>query len=121
MMQPREGTQMVLSREEIKDYMGCLREGILAEVMDNALGHILGAPAISPLLILDVNDYETADGEDFNAEAWDDRQGYIYAPATRENWKVCYRIARALVKGPVTLTDKGNMKLELPGIITVNC
>ena len=105
--------------EEVKDYMGWLRDGIFAEVVDNSRGHLVGAPAISPLLILDVNDYVPADGEEFDPEAWATRQGYIYAPATRENWKFCFRLARALVKGPVVVTDRENMTLELPSITTI--
>ena len=105
--------------DEVKDYMGWLRDGIFAEVVDNLRGHLVGAPAISPLLILDVNDYVPTDGEEFDPEAWDARQGYIFAPATRENWKICFRMARSLVKGPVTVTDRDNMKLELPSTITI--
>jgi len=112
---------IILTKDEIEMHRPYLRDGIAAGIWNNSDGHISDAPKLSALIEIDVNDYVRPVGEDWDVDAWEARQGYIYAPATRENWKVCYRIARGFMKGPVTITDRDGMKLELPSITTINC
>ncbi len=108
-----------LTRDEISDFRGWLRDGIFAEVVDNSDGHIAEAPKVSALIALYVNDYSPADGEKWDVDAWEDRQGYIYAPATRQNWGWCFRLGRALVKGPCNIEGR-DLLIELPSITTIH-
>lgn len=106
-----------MTRDEIRDFKPCIRDGIMAEI------EVKGAGWFGPdaTLVVDVNDYEPAEGEQWDVDKWEERSGHIYAPATRENWILAYRIARGLLKGPVTVKHRtGDMTLTMPVDITIS-
>ncbi len=88
-----------ITRDEISEFKPCLRDGIMVEIEDNIDGFIDCAPPVKRLLVVNVNDYEPAEGERFDGEKWEERQGYFYAPATRDMWRLLYRVARVLLSG----------------------
>ena len=108
--------------DDIKDYAPFLRDGIEVYIFDNKDGHIDCGLRAPQLLVCGVNDYKPGKGEAFDGEQWADRQGYIYAAATRLDWICCYRIARALLRysSPVTVSSDSKQEIvEMPCLITV--
>ena len=56
-------------------------------------------------LRVDVDGYYPEEGEEFDPEAWEGHQCCMDAPALRSNWKILYRIGRALIRhGRITLS-----------------
>ena len=110
-----------ITKDDIEGFRSLVRTGIYAEVLNNAKGQISDAPKLPALIAIDVNDYVPAANEPWDVDDWEARQGYIYAPVSRENWKICYRIARGFMKGPINITDRDNQLLELPSTTTINC
>ncbi len=105
---------IICNREDIKDSAMFVAPHITAKIEDNRDGGWEGAPLIERLLVMQVDDYRPADDEKWDVDAWEDRQGYIFAPATKEFWKVAYPIARGLAQhGKVTVKEWGET-IELP-------
>ena len=113
-----------MTREDIGDFKPLVKccdsgAGIWGEVVDNSEGDVHDAPRLPALLVLNASAYELAEGEAFDGEAWEDSSATIYAPATRGNWALCYRLARRLLKGPVYLDQEQLMRLG--PVINLNC
>lgn len=114
-----EGRQYACStRDEITDMKSFLRDHIACEIEDNRDGHIHNVPCVAPLLVITVDDYEPAADEQWDVDQWESRQGFIYATATRANWKHCFRIARIFANGNKLRAPDGSI-LELPCIVTL--
>ncbi len=111
-----------VTKEDIEDFKSCVRDGIMADIENNLDGGREDAPLVSRLLVVDVNDYEPADGEKWDVDKWEERQGYLYAPATRKNWKLLYGIARVLAQGKSATIRamNGEFSLSLPTVAAIS-
>ncbi len=108
-----------MTREEINDYREVVRDGVFAGIVSNNDEDIEGMPVAPALLEVEVNDYAPVGGEEWDVEAWEARQGLIYALPGRAGWKLAYRIARVLARGvPVRIQETG-LIIELPSVVTI--
>lgn len=109
---------VMCTKDEIGDMKSFLRDHIICEIEDNTDGHIQDAPRVASCLAITVDDYAPAAGEQWDVDQWENRQGFIYAPASREHWRRCWRAARALARGMKLRMPDGAI-CELPCLLVV--
>ncbi len=88
-----------IMKREVSDYAPALRDHMFVDIVDNHDGRwSADAPKIPNLLRIQVDDYEPAEGEEWDVDKWEARQSCIYAPATRVFWKKAWEIVRTLAR-----------------------
>jgi len=98
---------MIVRKDDIDDLKSFLRDEISVEIISNSDGELDCLPPLERVLAFEVNDYDPGEGE-FDGEKYAERQGYLYAPATREWWKLAWRIARVLAAGKTAILQTAN-------------
>ena len=74
-----------------------VNEHILVDIVDNRDGgYNEDAPRIINLVRMEVDDYIRADGEPFDAEAYEESKSTIFFRPCRRFWEVAYWVARIL-------------------------
>ena len=100
-----------------------VNEHILVDIVDNRDGGFNeDAPRIINLVRMEVDDYIRADGEPFDAEAYEASKSTIFFPPCRRFWKVAYGTARVLQRPGqlgVAVESAAGTVLIRPGSITV--
>jgi len=91
-----------------REFSFVFREHIYVWVIDNSNGQIADAPVVTKLLEIHIDNYTPGENEEFDVDKFEERQGYIYAPAARKFWKQAWGLARTFVKhGQAQLPNMG--------------